>query len=171
MNVSVDITPSPELRSLLARAATWPQELLKAVARALTMSGPMIVGNAVRYRFTSETGPFPYSQNKLGRVTGRLRQSITHSPPQIQEGTHTVTMGFGSNVKYFAIHEFGFSGSVPVRAHNRRGRPVRAHSRFVRIQAREPMQTELRHTRTSEIILENARRQILAMLEREGGTP
>lgn len=74
-------------------------------------------------------------------------------------------MGFGSNVKYFFIHEFGFSGDVPVKAHSRKnGQNVRAHSRFVNVQAREPMQTELRHPRTAEAILPNIEREILKVI-------
>lgn len=170
MKITVDITPSAALKAQLAGARVLPARFLQGMGKALAMSGPMIVGNAVKYRFTSERGPFPFSENKLGRVTGRLRQSITNTPPQIQEGSNTVTMGFGSNVKYFGVHEFGFSGNVPVKAHQRKGKPVRAHSRYVKIEARRPMFTELDDDRSLGIIYENAKRQVRIMLdEMEGG--
>jgi hypothetical protein len=137
MNVTVDITPSLPLQALFKRAASLPQESLKAIGKALNQAGPIIVGNAVKDRFVESPGPFPFSQNKLGRVTGRLRQSIRNTAPQIQEGSSIVTMGFGSNVKYFRIHEFGFADDVSVRAHTRKnGQQVRAHTRFMKVRAR-----------------------------------
>lgn len=167
---------------MLDRARDIPEQSLQALSRALSASGPMIVGNALKYRFTSERGPFPYSQNKLGRVTGRLRQSITSTPPQIQAGTSSVTIGFGSNVRYFAIHEFGFTGNVTVKAHTRKAhtvpklnlsrlaQDVRSHSRYLKLQARAPMATELRDPRTEAIVVENARRQIQKVLDALDGT-
>ena len=170
MNVTVEITPSQGLRDLLDRARTMPEQVLQGLGRALSASGPMIVGNAVKYRFTAERGPFPISDHKLGRRTGRLRQSITNTPPQINPSAGEVTMGFGSNVRYFGVHEFGFTGNVQVKAHQRKGRPVRGHSRYVKIAARAPMTTELMDPRTEEIVVENARRQITRVLnEMEGG--
>lgn len=171
MNVSIEITPSKDLQGLFQRAASLPQESLKAIARALAVSGEIIVGNSLENRFLGISGPFPVSEHRLGRKTGRLRQSIFNTAPQIQEGSSTVTMGFGSNVKYFFIHEFGFSGDVSVRAHSRKnGQKVRAHSRFVNVEARAPMQTELRHPRTAEVILTLAEREILKVInEIEGG--
>jgi phage gpG-like protein len=171
MNVSVDIKPSAALANQLRNARVLPLRFLQGMGKALNKSGPMIVGNAVKYRFTSERGPFPVSQNKLGRVTGRLRQSITSTKPQINTASNEIVMGFGSNVKYFGVHEFGFSGSVAVKAHARKnGQQVRSHSRFIKIAARRPMFTELDHDRTLGIVFENARREIIkAIDETEGG--
>jgi len=171
MRFDVEINPSPELSALIAAAPSFPARLLKHLATALAVSGQEIVGNSLKYRFTSERGPFPFSQNKLGRVTGRLRQSITATKPQIQEGSSTVTLGFGSNVKYFNLHEFGFTGNVPVRAHTRRGKPVRAHSRAVSIAARAPMQTEVRDQRTVDIVIRNAERAVRRLLADLGNNP
>jgi phage gpG-like protein len=170
MNVSVTITPSEALATQLRNARVLPQRFLEGMGRALNKSGPMIVGNALKYRFTAERGPFPIGDAKLGRVTGRLRQSITNTKPQINIGSNEVTMGFGSNMKYFGVHEFGFTGNVPVKAHQRKGRPVRAHSRYVKIEARRPMFTELDDDRTLGIVFENVRREVVrAMDESEGG--
>jgi phage gpG-like protein len=166
MKFQVDITPSLPLQGLFKRAASMPQESLKAIAAALKQAGPIIVQNALEYRFTLQKGPFPVSEHKLGVKSRRLRQSIDNTAPQIQEGSSTVTMGFGSNVKYFGIHEFGFSGSVGVKAHSRKnGQNVRAHSRFVKIAAREPMQTELRNSRTADLIYTLAKREILKVVD------
>lgn len=172
MKISIEITTSAALANQLASAKVLPARFLQGMGKALAMSGPMIVGNAVKYRFTSGRGPFPRAEHKLGRVTGRLRQTITSTKPQIREGSNEVSMGFGSNVRYFGVHEFGFTGSVPVKAHQRKGRPVRAHSRYVKIEARQPMFSELDHDRTLNTVFENARRQVQRMLaEMEGGQP
>lgn len=181
MNVTIEFTPSSDLRTLLDRAAEFPDRVLAGLAAALKASGPMIVGNSLKHRFLATTGPYPFGERKLGRVSGRLRQSIGSGPPRIQEGSSTVTMAFGSNadnpgadpVKYFGIHEFGFSGSVPVRAHTRKnGVAVRSHTRFLQVAARAPMTAELQDPRSEEIITENARRQITKVLtDMQNGGP
>lgn len=171
MQFDVEINPSPELSALIAAAPAFPARLLKNMATALAVSGQEIVGNSLKYRFTSERGPFPIPMAKLGFVSRRLRQSITATQPQIQEGSKTVSIGFGSNVKYFRIHEFGFTGNVPVRAHTRRGKPVRAHSRAVSIAARAPMQTEVRDKRSVDIVIRNAERAVRRLLADLGNNP
>jgi phage gpG-like protein len=92
--------------------------------------------------------------------------------------TGEISVGFGSNVKYFAIHEFGFQGEVQVKQHSRRtvgqkfnnrgkltkrttermkknlrnggssGTMVRAHRRKLDVPARAPLGTELKSIRT-----------------------
>jgi phage gpG-like protein len=190
MNVTISMTPSDELQGLFLRAASLPQEMLKAIAAALNQAGPIIVGNAVENRFLGSPGPFPISEHKLGRRTGRLRQSIRNTAPQIQEGESAVTMGFGSNVKYFAIHEFG--GEVKRKArtqvNNFRFLADGKSVRFAKVKdatfsqkneigessyqmpAREPMQTELRHPRTAQVILTLVEREIYKVIaDIEGG--
>lgn len=171
MNTQVTITVDPGLQGLFKRLADLPQELLTAVATGMKQAGPVIVGNAVKDRFTSQRGPFPVSEHKLGRVTGRLRQSITNTPPQINANTGEVTMGFGSNVSYFAVHEFGFNGTVAVRAHKRKnGQAVRAHTKQANYPARAPMRTELETNRTTKLVIEAVTRAAKKALDRlEGG--
>jgi phage gpG-like protein len=58
--------------------------------------------------------------------TGTLRSSIN---TKIDESATSVTATIGTNVKYAAVHEFGFHGTVTVRAHLRHitqawGRPI-----------------------------------------------
>lgn len=92
---------------------------LHAISSGMARGGQIVLGSAVRYRFTGK-GPFPIAEHRLGVVTNRLRKSMRVTPPQIKEGENAVTMSFGSDVKYFALHEFGFKGKVQVRGHNRR---------------------------------------------------
>lgn len=169
MNITINITPDPSLLTLLRGLANLPQHALNAAAKGLQAAGPVLVGNAVKDRFTSEQGPFPIGMHKLGRVSGRLRQSITNTRPQIHAESGRVTMSFGSNVKYFAFHEFGFKGEVQVKAHTRRnGQAVRAHSRSLVYPGRQPMQTELGSERTRGVVLESVRRAVVRELDHIG---
>jgi hypothetical protein len=63
--------------------------------------------------YLSQRGPLT-----LGVITNRLRGSIRASLAY-PDGS-TVRSGIGSNVVYAAAHEFGFDGTVNVKAHQRR---------------------------------------------------
>lgn len=58
---------------------------------------------------------FKLTDQVLHVRTGRLRRSITTRFEDI--GSTGLRAFVGTNVKYAAIHEFGFSGSVTVKAH------------------------------------------------------
>jgi phage gpG-like protein len=88
--------------------------------------------------------------------TGRLLNSIGFD---VKDGAQTVIEVGSFGVPYAAIHEFGFSGAVGIRAHARTvntifGRQlsspvvqnVRAHSRNVRIPARPYLRPALKST-------------------------
>lgn len=60
----------------------------------------------------SQKGP-----RTLGVISGRLRQSASATPSKISG--NVVASSLGSNVKYAAFHEFGFTGQENVRAHSR----------------------------------------------------
>lgn len=190
MKFAIDIKETDQLKRLFERADDFPLRILTAVGSALSQSSEIIVGNAVENRFLGSPGPFPVSEHKLGRKTGRLRQSIRATAPQIHEGESTVTMGFGSNVKYFAIHEFGGTIERKARtqvnhfkflADGKRSRfskvkdathaqknEIGAHT--VTMPARAPMTAELQHPRTEEVIVTLVRRNVLrAVAEIEGG--
>lgn len=79
------------------------------------------------------------SQKLSGQVlnvrTGRLRRSIN---VKITEGDQAVTATVGTNVKYAAVHEYGFDGTVSVREYLRRTKngntaTVRAHDRHMHV--------------------------------------
>lgn len=153
--------------------------MLPVLSSRLSKASQIIVGRAVRGRFTGR-GPFPRSQARLGVVTGRLRRSIRASRPMID--ADGIRIGFGSNVKYFAVHEFGSQARVNVRGHSRkldgvrklhRGKLtkatqraavkrrkkglktsafVRPHQRQLKVPARAPMGTELRDPRSRQTL-------------------
>jgi len=72
----------------------------------------------------------PLSGGVLNVKTGRLRRSIT---TRLESNPLSIIGVVGTNVDYGAFHEYGFKGSVNVRAHSRRTNGgvarVRAHSR------------------------------------------
>jgi hypothetical protein len=119
MKISITIDQSARSRALFAKLGDLPEVALAAVARGMSRAGQVVLGQAVKNRFTGQ-GPFPVAQNRLGVVTNRLRKSLRVTRPQINAGSSEVTMGFGSDVKYFGLHEFGFKGKVQVRGHTRR---------------------------------------------------
>lgn len=143
------ITISDQLRASLQ--ALKPVVMLRAVAKGMERGTLVIAGKIQKERLTGK-GPFPIPQNRLGVVTGRLRQSVRTTKPQINGDQ--VTTSIGSNVSYAALHEFGFSGLVKVKAHpvtiekafgRKLKAPVtftrKAHERSVTIAERKPFRT------------------------------
>lgn len=96
----------------------------------------------------SATGVGKYAGQALGVRTGRLRRSITQV---VKESGNEITGTVGTNVEYGRVHEYGFSGTVPVRAHVRNARngsaAVRAHSRAVNIPERSFLRSSLRESK------------------------
>lgn len=89
-------------------------------------------------------------QDKLsGQVlrnrTGRLRRSIT---TRVQANATAVIGTVGTNVEYAAVHEYGFQGTVNIKAHLRKAKdrfiPVRAHTRQVNMPERSFLRSALR---------------------------
>lgn len=93
--------------------------LLRPLATAWGSGAQEVLGRAIKGRFTGQ-GPFPVSQNRLGIVTNRLRKSMRATAPQVDASTGTVTVSMGSNVRYYAGHEFGFRGRQQVKGHTRK---------------------------------------------------
>lgn len=144
---------------------------------------------AQKERFTGK-GPFPVADQKLGVVTGRLRRDLHAEPVQLT--TSGFSTRIGSNVEYFGAHEAGFDGTVQVKAHTRDrhevNRPqqtrtskggkafsiranrygllsqsVRAHSRHMKVPARQPLITAIREhsQRIISLHLDRAIQEIL----------
>lgn len=194
MEVRIDTAEDARLGKLLETAGRMQQRALGRLANAIQKASQEIVGAAVKTRFTGQ-GPFPFADGKLGVRTGRLRRSIRATKPQLNLRTGEISVGFGSNVAYFAIHEFGFKGDVQVKGHTRRtvaqkfnsrgkltknvtermkknlrtggksGGEVRPHKRKVDIKARAPLGTQLRHISTRLAFLKALRNALEPMLK------
>lgn len=115
MSNLVRIQVEADTAALLRRAA--PETMLRVVKRAMDRAVQATHGHITKERLTGQ-GPFPVAQRRLGVVTNRLRGSLRWTRAVISGDT--VTAAIGSNVKYAAAHEFGFNGSVQVKAHQRR---------------------------------------------------
>jgi hypothetical protein len=90
---------------------TIPARLIKAAGRGLAGALLQVVGVSQNEYLA---GPRPA---RLGEVTGRLRRSI-QSAVAIYPSKGVIGR-IGTNVPYGALHEFGFHGTVQVRAHKR----------------------------------------------------
>jgi hypothetical protein len=118
MEVRIDTSEDAKLRTLLENSSRMQLLALARFGSALAEAGKIVTTNAGRDRFSGK-GPFPVSQHKLGVRSGRLKKSLRCSKPQLNLRTGEIAMQFGSNMVYFAVHEFGFKGQVGVRQHTR----------------------------------------------------
>lgn len=119
MQVRIDTSEDPRLAKILDTVSSIQLRALGRLGRGIQKAGLEIAGEARKLRFHGK-GPYPVSENKLGQVTGRLGRSIRSTKAQVNLRTGEISVGFGSNVKYFAVHEFGFDGQVKVKGHQRR---------------------------------------------------
>lgn len=110
-------TRKNESDALLKLSERAKVKALPRLAKAWGSAAQEVLGRAVKNRFTGK-GPFAVALNKLGVVTNRLRRSMRSTAPQVNSGTVSVSMG--SNVSYYAGHEFGFRGRVQVKGHTRK---------------------------------------------------
>lgn len=137
---------------LLARAKEFGDLIVRAIARAHDEQNDLTVGAIVEKRLSfSKRGP-PTLEG-LRAQDSHLRRSIRRSPALI-DGEKVVS-SIGSNIRYAAVHEFGFQGRVRVRAkahlevlRGRRkvrvARKVKAHTRQMNLPARQYIQRTMR---------------------------
>lgn len=119
MGAPILIELSPEAKATMASFEQAPYKIPFAIARGMDKSLPIVAGNIQANRLTG-IGPFPIEEHKLGEVTTHLRASVRWTEAKI-EG-ETVTGSIGSNVRYAAVHEFGFEGDVEVKPFFRKNR-------------------------------------------------
>jgi phage gpG-like protein len=189
VNVVIDDRASSEVLAMQNGNARFAGACLRGVRRA----SQEIVGIAVKESFTGK-GPFPPAQHRLGVVTGRLRKSIRASLATLNPSTGEIEVSFGSNVKYFGVHEFGHTGTENVKGHVRklagektirRGKltkkssnnlksilqrggktyaNVRPHKRKVDVPARAPLGTVLRGIRTNNLFNDRIGSELAAVV-------
>lgn len=93
--------------------------LLAAIAQAMDLANQDTVAHISKVRMRgNDWKPFPPEAHKLGIRSGRLYKSLHHSPAVVA-GDQVVST-IGSNVVYAGVHEFGFRGTVTVKAHTRK---------------------------------------------------
>lgn len=117
MKLTIKVTKDQSAALLALKDAG--ARLIRPLAVAWGSASQEVLGRAVKKRFTGK-GPFPVAQNRLGIVTNRLRKSLRATAPQMESASGLISVSMGSNVSYFAPHEFGFKGQQQVRGHTRR---------------------------------------------------
>lgn len=163
--------------------------VLDSALKAVKKVNRAVFDGIIKRRFTGK-GPFPVAAHRLGVVSGRLRKSLEITEPKLKG--RTITFSAGGTVSYFDVHEFGFSGTVRVARHFRKGRKarrkfsfggrtvtrkvrgqdgeVKAHNRDVNIPARAPLTTGWEEKQTAEIytkeISRTAQRDIVEEMKR-----
>jgi hypothetical protein len=155
--MKVAITLTSAAQTAISRMGGLSQNFLPAVARGVNLGLQVAMDRTLAGHFTGR-GPFAPSLHKLGVRTGNLRRSFTRTPARIEGGT--VRAAIGTTSSYFPPHEYGFSGSVSVRAHTRTTKKsggrgaggkfqkavtntitVRSHKRELNIPERAPLRT------------------------------
>lgn len=151
--MKLNLTLSSAAQTVIRRVGGMGAQFAPAIARGLDGGLEYALGKVAASRFTGR-GPFPVGEHRLGVVSSRLRTSLRRSKATVNGGI--VRASVGSNVTYFSPHEFGFSGTVSVRAHARnkttgRGKKkqtnsvsVRAHTRAVNVPERAPLRTGIK---------------------------
>jgi phage gpG-like protein len=135
-----------KLRTNAARIAReiseFPAHMSDAVAAAMDLQNQLTIGYTVKNKLTAANPPY------LNVRTGRLRGSLRASRAIVRG--KRITSDIGTNVAYAGVHEYGFKGTVQVKAFERQIPPgrfgrnsagggterVRAHSRRVKFKAR-----------------------------------
>jgi len=102
-----ELTVSMRAEALLARLAGSQGRLQDNMRRAVDRLSIEIQG-LVKQKLSGDV---------LSVRTGTLRRSINR---QVEEQASSVIATVGTNVRYAAAHEYGFSGTVQVKAYTRR---------------------------------------------------
>lgn len=105
--------------AITATLEEFPEKMARAIVKTMDKENEETVGVIAREKL-SQRGP-----TTLGVVSNRLRLSVRKTSALVS-GVDVVS-SIGSNVKYAAAHEFGFTGVVQVKAHKRR---IIAHDRY-----------------------------------------
>ena len=126
------------------------KEIEQALSQCLTTLPNQIGTVAVNFakqRFVSQnwhdTTAEPWQPRKRNRRGGKKRQkgAILVDSGRLKRSirivsTTTATVTIGTDVPYAQIHNDGFDGNQSVRAHSRKGRTVRAHTRHMEMPRR-----------------------------------
>lgn len=141
---------------------TVPDEEKLAVSLNLTRAKLLADLKREVKRVATDVSARTKDQKLSGQVlkvqSGRLRRSINYRTDETETGIEALV---GTNVSYGRAHEFGFSGSVTVKAHLRTVRQafgrklrsakkveVRTHSRNVNLPERSFLRSSLREMRS-----------------------
>jgi len=113
----LSIQISSNAQAILAGMRRMPAMMAANLAAALNEQNEATVADVITNRMNfSSNGPV--ITGSLRRQTGFAVKSVRVVPAEIMG--NGVTSSFGSNLRYLKAHEYGFVGTVNVRAHLRR---------------------------------------------------
>jgi hypothetical protein len=150
MPAPIVIELTPQAQAVIVKLRNFPQEMGQAIKRGMDDAGNTAWREITIQRFSGK-GPFPVVEHRLGERTERLKQSLFYRAARVEAAGQSVsvtgTMG-SEGVKYFPIHEYGFSGIATVKPFFRKNRgskggthQVKGFTRRMNIPARAPMHT------------------------------
>jgi phage gpG-like protein len=107
---------TPDAKTILAQIETFPRRMQIGIVRAMNAQNELTASTAIEKRL-NVSADIPGRIEWLRRRTGRLQKSIRRGQEgNISEAARvegdTVYSSIGTNVRYAAIHEFGWSGVV-----------------------------------------------------------
>jgi hypothetical protein len=111
---SIKFTLDHNATAIVARLEAFPRRMGVAIVRTLDEQNELTIGSITENRLTG-SGPFPVEEHRLGVVSNVLRRSLRKSKATING--NTIESAIGTNVSYAGAHEFGFHGTVTVKAH------------------------------------------------------
>jgi phage gpG-like protein len=122
------IEMTPDAQAVIAQLESFPRRMQTALRKALDLQNKLTVSTTDEKRLSE-----PYVKKKtmdrntspnLRRITGTLARSLrlddenTASEAARIEGDSVVS-AIGTNLRYGAVHEFGYQGTVSVPGHQR----------------------------------------------------
>ena len=113
--ITIELTPRAVL--ILQNFDRLPVTMLQAIVRGMDEANQVVWSRIQKARLTG-AGPFPVEENRLGQRTSEYTRRFIPIAPVIHGAT--VTAALSAGVRYAAVHEFGFDGTVDVPAHSRK---------------------------------------------------
>ncbi len=112
----ITIQFSPRAQQLMANLSDL-RGVQNGIRRGVDLALQETVG-VIQRQFLNYPSGGPTTPEGLRHISGRLFKSVRATKAVISGDTVTATIG--SNVKYAAVHEFGFTGTVMVGGHVRK---------------------------------------------------
>jgi hypothetical protein len=110
-----------ETQRKIEKLILLPEGFPQAIKRGMDYAIAIVRGRIQRERLSGK-GPYPPDEHRLGRVTGKLQESLRNEPAVITDGGRTITGEIGTNIFYAALHEYGFVKDDVVRG---QGKPYK----------------------------------------------
>lgn len=106
-------------QNALAQMQSFPTRLLNKLVKTLDMQNQLTVSTVQQKRLSfPKSGPSTLEGLRVQSNT--LRKSVARVPATLTSDGISSAVKVGTNVRYAAVHEFGFTGTVQIKAHVRK---------------------------------------------------